>query len=511
MPDVAAPAPPRTPRHLAIATGWRSFAANWTLTQRLLAASRASSRPIDLPPPSVAAPEHPHAFEWVATLPRQVCARCHAETDLVRSGDGYQRVWWVDGVAQTDPPSCRPVATGRVTALAHPRAVVDAELPGEPEPEITIARVPRPRRRPSRPPPSSAAPRSTHRSSPSRETQAFLDGDDEPSREVLARLERDHETAAPTITHLDIAGPREIALIREAQAGMRADDALKQPLDPAKARELRRVSVQGRASCDVLLTAHDKLVRMYARRYYSAAGTRHGLDFDDMLQEARRGFLWGVTKFKVESGTKLSTYASFWMQQCMGRALDKTRSLVPLPYNVIELAKRAGKKGLVTEETLQAAGGGKRTLHPEIAQAAAMVWSGRDLSVNEQVGGGGEDDDESSALRVAGYLQSDEDVEERVVEADHQARRAEFAREALATLTEREQVVVRRRLMTDPPDSLDEVGRAIGVSRERVRQMEQEATAKLRVALCKLATANDLAAEVLGEAEEDDGETAAAA
>jgi RNA polymerase sigma factor (sigma-70 family) len=338
-----------------------------------------------------------------------------------------------------------------------------------------------------------------------------LDGDDEPSREVLARIERDHETAAPTITHLDIAGPREIALIREAQAGMRADDALKHPLDPAKARELRGVSLRGRVSCNTLLTAHDKLVRMYARRYYSAAGTRHGLDFDDMLQEARRGFLWGVTKFKVESGTKLSTYASFWMQQCMGRALDKTRSLVTLPYNVIELAKRAGKKGLVTEETLQAAGGGKRTLHPEIAQAAAMVWSGRDLSVNEQVGGGGEDDDESSALRVAGYLQSDEDVEERVVEADHQARRAAFAREALATLTEREQVVVQRRLMTDPPDSLDEVGRAIGVSRERVRQMEQEATAKMRVALCKLATANDLAAEVLEDPEDEDGETAAAA
>lgn len=513
MPRAATPH--RLPRHLAIAAAWRAQVEQWETARRLLREHRqaaAQAPPLPLEPASTPGD---HRFEWVPTLPRQVCALCHAETDVTVADGAAKRIWWVDGVATDERPSCRALPVVAPPADLTARKVVEAELvDDEPLPDIVVARAPR--RRPPRTRARTAAPRPTAASTrpaqrpPSRETQAFLEDlelESGPDAATLRAIE--HEVSTFGITHADIAGERELELIREAQAGEQADEQVtkeraaaekeRRPLNQALLDSLRLASLRGRRAADTLLRAHDKLVRMYAARYSRMAGSRHGVDFDDLLQESRRGFLQGVMKFTTKFGNKLSTYAAYWMLQCMGRTLDKTRGLVVLPYNVIERAKRAQRQGLlITADTLKAAGKGK--LNPEIAECGAAVWSGRDISVYETVGGGGADEEDNGSLKVAGYLQSDEDVQENVVEADLAARRAELVQAALASLTDQEREVARRRLMTDPPDTLEAIGRDLKMTRENARLIEVKVGSKLRAALMEVVRANDVAAEVLGEA-----------
>lgn len=410
--------------------------------------------------------------------------------------DGHtKRIWWVNGQVTEDMPPCRalPVKVS-LKGLKTRGPMIDAEPVEEEGLDIVVARVPRPRRpRTSVRARPAALPR-THRA-PSRETQAFLDGEDLPDEDIAILRELEAETR---ITHKDIAGERELALISEAQEGMRVDALLAWPIDD---RRLRQISAAGRRAADTLLTAHDNLIRMYASRYARMASARHGADFDDLLQEARRGFLHGIKKFSATAGVKLTTYAAIWMLQCMGRTLDRTRSLVVLPFNVVERAKRIMKKGApITADALIAAG--KNTLNPEIAEAGAAVWSGRDISVHETVGGQASDDDDNGSLKIAGYLQSDEDVAENVVQADLAARRASLVHAALAELGANEQEVARRRLMTDPPDTLEEIGRDLGMTRENARLIEVKVKSKLAAFLLAQARANDVNAEVLGNPDE---------
>lgn len=493
-----------------IAARWRALAEEWARKQAIIrerrqeaAATPAAFQSLPAPP----ADQHDHRWEWVPTQPRQVCARCHAETDLTLVEGRSVRVWWVDGAATTEKPACRaPIVLAAPTELAPPARVIDAELVEE-EPEIVVVRVPRPRRprterpataRPSRPPPATRPSRR-----PSKETQAFLDGEDAPDSATIREFERESETLG--ITHADIAGEREIELIKQAQAGIRADAVLAEGVPGADRTALLRDSRLGRQAANTLLLAHDKLIRMYANRYSRITGSRHGVDFDDLLQEARRGFLHGITKFLEAPKAKLTSYAGFWMLQCMGRTLDKTRGLVPLPFNVIERAKRAAKTGEpITAEALIKAG--KTPINPDIAAAAAAVWSGRDISVNETVGGPSADDDESASLKIAGYLQSDEDVEAKVAEAEVAGRRAALVQKALAQLTGQERTVAERRLMGDPPDPLEDVGRDLGMTREGARLIEVKVRGKLAAFLAAQARANDVDAEVLGDVEDWEGE-----
>lgn len=493
----------RPSKHQSIADAWHILASQHLERRRLRegqqrAAARGEVALLPLPPEPPPAPIH--RFEWVPTEPRQRCALCGCQTDLALLGERVQRLWWVGEVVTDQLPSCGAVEppSAATTAAADPEAEEQSK-PSRP-------RRPRARQRAAKP---VTAPRPSHR--PSKETQAFLDGEDpELSTEVdtatLKAFER--ESVGLGITHEDIAGERELALIVQAQLDAGAIEATMKPaIDAAKNGDSEALMViwsypvlaKARKAANTLLSAHDKLIRMYAARCSKMTGSRHGVDFDDLLQEARRGFLHGIMKFKPQHGVKLSTYAAYWMLQTMGRTLDKTRGLVTLPFNVIERAKRAQKKGLaITAATLTAAG--KTELNQEIAECAAAVWSGRDISVNETVGGSASDEDESAALKIAGYLQSDEDVEERVGDAEIAGRRAEMVRRAVSTLTDREQEVARRRLMTDPPDSLEEIGRALGMTRENVRLIEAKVAEKIRATLVQMAEQDELAAEMLPEA-----------
>lgn len=507
---------PRIPRHVAIAAAWHERHRLWAtqraeLRERRAAARQGTASFLPLPASPPAPPGH--RFEWVPTHARQVCALCHAETDLMLVDGASRRVWWVDGVATDTLPSCRALpARVPAAALAKPRRVVDAELPDDADPlaGIVVARAPRPRRpraRPDRPRPA-ATPRPTHR--PSKETQAFLDGEEPEVDPALVREIEQDVASLLSITHEDIAGARELELIIQAQLDAASTtDALAAARAAANRGDMTQLSKiwqspamrKARQAADTLLRAHDKLIRMYAGRCARMAAARHGVDFDDMLQEARKGFLHGVYKFSPQHGVKISSYASYWMIQCMGRTLDKTRSLVVLPYNVIERAKRVMRKGLpITPEALAAAG--KGTLNPDIAIAGAAVWSGRDISVQETVGGGGDDGEDESTLKVAGYLQSDEDVQERVVEADLAQRRATLVHAALAELTDREREVARRRLMTDPADPLEVIGKDLGMTRENARLIEVRVKSKLAAFLAAQARANDVNEEVLGDPDE---------
>ncbi len=215
-----------------------------------------------------------------------------------------------------------------------------------------------------------------------------------------------------------------------------------------------------RAARARLVAAFEPLCRRWAWRY-----ARRGGDVDDLSQEARLGLMTAIDKFDLDSGLRLATYARFWIQHHVERARQAGESGVHVPLSArrklrAALAARrpdAAPEGL---EALAQAGLGDFTALPV---AASEAW------------------EEGRAL--ARTLTDDPDPQSTL--ADHATRqmRLQQVSDALDCLDARRRLVVERRFLTDPPDTLDDIAQVLDVTRERVRQLELTALDRLRGAL----------------------------
>ena len=223
---------------------------------------------------------------------------------------------------------------------------------------------------------------------------------------------------------------------------------------------------------DALVNHNLRLVVSVAKRYMG-----RGMSLLDLIQEGNMGLIKAVDKYDVSRGFKFSTYATYWIKQAISRAvMDQARN-IRIPVHIIELMSNIKK---VEREFQQA--NGREPKEVEVAEALgievkkvkeAYSWMKDTTSLDIMVG-----DDEDTTI---GSFIEDESVVPAFAAIEESDRNAAI-QNILDTLGDREKMVIVRRfgIGLDRAETLDEIGKELGLSRERIRQIEAAALRKLR-------------------------------
>ncbi|HET7744916.1 MAG TPA: sigma-70 family RNA polymerase sigma factor [Gaiellaceae bacterium] len=248
----------------------------------------------------------------------------------------------------------------------------------------------------------------------------------------------------------------------------------------------KRIERGDQSAKETMINSNLRLVVSIAKRYRG-----HGVSFGDLIQEGVIGLNRAVEKFDWRKGFKFSTYATWWIRQACQRAISNQGRTIRVPAHVHERRAKIARLGRQfevehgREPTLDEIVGltGYEERHIEEALAAVEA----SVSLNQIVG-----DDGDGEL---GDLFADPAAVDPAEEAGDAIRR-DTVRSALRSLPERERRILELRFGFDgEQQSLDAIAREIGVARERVRQLEQRALAKLAVELEGVVATRDELAE----------------
>jgi RNA polymerase primary sigma factor len=275
----------------------------------------------------------------------------------------------------------------------------------------------------------------------------------------------------------------EVRLGRKIQAGLRAGELVSDPTRAAR-MSASQLAALGNARA-AGRKAHADMVQANLRLVVSIAKKRgyegRGVEFMDRIQDGNSGLMHAADKFDPERGFKFSTYATWWIRQAVERGLADRGRAIRVPVHVHE---KLGQLGRARRE-LEARLGRRPTvdeLADDLAWAPGTVQAMVDhllpvVSLELPVGTAGD-----STLGDLLADQADVDGRTDPVECVVDSARVRDLEWALSDLDERSAVIIRRRygLYDGERDSLDEIGRRFGVTRERIRQLESKALERLR-------------------------------
>jgi len=274
-----------------------------------------------------------------------------------------------------------------------------------------------------------------------------------------------------------LTAAQEVELAKRIEAGVFAqhvlDEAEPGTLDKQYEADLRAIVRDGQRARNHLLEANLRLVVSLAKRY-----TGRGMPLLDLIQEGNLGLIRAVEKFDYTKGFKFSTYATWWIRQAITRGMADQARTIRLPVHLVEQGNKLARIKRDLHQKL-----GRDATHEELAaesgideeKIADLLDHARDpVSLDMPVGS-----EEEAPL--GDFIEDGEAADAENTVISHLLH--EDLRRVLATLEEREQQVIRMRYGLDDgqPRTLDQIGRQFGLSRERVRQIEREVMAKLRI------------------------------
>jgi RNA polymerase primary sigma factor len=271
-----------------------------------------------------------------------------------------------------------------------------------------------------------------------------------------------------------LTAEQEVDLAKRIEAGLFAEHKLDTAtgLDESYRRDLELIAEDGRRAKAHMLEANLRLVVSVAKKY-----SDRGLSLLDVVQEGNLGLIRAVEKFDYTKGYKFSTYAMWWIRQAIQRGFADSARTIRLPVHVLEMLSKLSRVERDMHQRL-----GREPTPEELAveldrtpdQIEELLRTSRQpISLDSTIG----EDGETSI----GDLIEDVDAPEASELVDRQLM-AEQLRSALDALTPREATIMAMRfgLYDGNPHTLDEIGRALGLTRERIRQLEKQSLSKLR-------------------------------
>jgi RNA polymerase nonessential primary-like sigma factor len=256
-----------------------------------------------------------------------------------------------------------------------------------------------------------------------------------------------------------------------------ADIGCTELLTPEKELEISRKAVAGcKASYEHMIKANLRLVVKIARKYCN-----RGLDFNDLIEEGNLGLMYALDKFDPERGFRFSTYATWWVRQCIERAIMNQSRTIRLPIHVIKELNtylRATQSVADEKESIEPQG---KNLEAIFDKSAAEI--DEILSYKHDV----------ASLDVVIYEDNETTLSDTVVEKSEgdpsksleQANFSMILQRTVDALPELEREVLVRRfgLMGHDPQTLERVGTDLDMTRERVRQCQIRAIKFMRKSL----------------------------
>jgi RNA polymerase primary sigma factor len=271
-----------------------------------------------------------------------------------------------------------------------------------------------------------------------------------------------------------LTAEEEVELAKRIEAGLFAEHKLASETGLSKRHreDLELVADDGRLAKAHMLEANLRLVVSVAKKY-----SDRGLSLLDVVQEGNLGLIRAVEKFDYTKGYKFSTYAMWWIRQAIQRGFADSARTIRLPVHVLEMLSKLSRVERDMHQRL-----GREPTPEELAveldrtpdQIEELLRTSRQpISLDSTIG----EDGETSI----GDLIEDVDAPEASELVDRQLM-ADQLRHALDALTPREATIMSMRfgLYDGNPHTLDEIGKALGLTRERIRQLEKQSLSKLR-------------------------------